>query len=630
MRRERLCLVLSLALAATTIGPARAASAEVPRVLVSVGDASVWEGNGGSVRSGTIALTLSAPSAMRVTVEYVLAPGSAAEAADFKSVASPRSVSFGVGTVRKYLPVTVFTDVVPEGDETFQIVLSNATGPARIGDGTGVVTIIDDDTAATPGVEVSDASVWEGDGSKPRALQFWVSLPAPSQTTVSVALDTPSASALNGTDFRPVARVLTFLPGQVKKPINIAILPDASTEGDETFSVRLTADMSSVSTFGGAVIADATGVGTILDDDRPPLQYASAVAAGAGHSCAVVNGGEVVCWGNNWFGQLGDGTTLWTNTPVRVHGLSTAVAVAAGIGHTCALLVGGAVQCWGDGRFGALGNGSWESSSVPVDVLGIADAVLIAAGNDHTCVVLGDGSARCWGGPGFDGELGNGPANGSNVPVVVPSVSGATRLAAGGSETCVVVGDAAVRCWGSGGYGQLGNGSSVSAPPVEVLEINSAVDVAVGGEHACAVLVDGTSRCWGWGEFGQLGNGLNETTSVPVQVSGIANAVSIAAGEAHTCARLVDQSVQCWGKNISGQLGDGTNAGSNVPVSVSGLSGVVDVVGGGLWWGPGQSCAVLEDGSVWCWGDNYSGQLGDGTNSASRVPVVVLGSTSSM
>jgi alpha-tubulin suppressor-like RCC1 family protein len=249
------------------------------------------------------------------------------------------------------------------------------------------------------------------------------------------------------------------------------------------------------------------------------------------------------------------------------------------------------------------------ASNVPVDVLAIDSAVYVSAGA-HTCAVLSDGTARCWG-LNTNGQLGDGTKTFSDVPVLVDGLSNIVSITAAHSRhTCALLDDRTVWCWGANDFGQLGDGAGDgldNPTAVQVSGLSNVTQIDTGAHHTCAVREDGTVWCWGSNFEGALGDGTAvQVRETPVQVVGITTAVSVAAAYSPSCAVLEDGTAWCWGKNGDGQLGHGgTEAFSTVPVQVSGLATVTAVTAG-----EGHACALLEDTSAWCWGDNSDSQLG--------------------
>jgi hypothetical protein len=323
------------------------------------------------------------------------------------------------------------------------------------------------------------------------------------------------------------------------------------------------------------------------------------------------------------------------------------VALVAGVGAVvaCSSATDGGGGTKGDGVSTSDGGTTSRDGSTAGSVLdgGVSEsglgaltgATAVSFGGLYACAVLANETAACWG-ENSVGQLGNGTTTSSLVPVTVSglanvstisaAVTSATNDSTGGIvHTCAVLSDGTVHCWGGNEYGQLGSGSTAtSLVPVAVTGITGAVTVSAGTFHSCAVLIDGTVKCWGRNSEGELGNGSTIDSPTPVTVTGLAGATSVSAGnsgsDAYSCAVLNDGTVRCWG--YAGKLGSVASANSPAPVTVSGITGATSVSARNA-----HACAVAEGGTVLCWGYNADGELGNGSTTDSLTPVVANGIT---
>jgi alpha-tubulin suppressor-like RCC1 family protein len=395
-----------------------------------------------------------------------------------------------------------------------------------------------------------------------------------------------------------------------------------------TAGLALATALLAVSTIGGGIVrTDPVGAAVSI-----PAQ--ARLAAGNGHSCAVLSGGTAKCWGLNSDGELGDGSTTNSSKPVTVTGLSGVQAITAGDYHACALLNGGTVDCWGYNDHGELGAGrkgpttcsrraggaGQPCSTTPVRVAGLAGVSALAAGAYQTCALMLTRTVKCWG-YNAEGQLGDGSVHTSSQPVSVVGLSGVRSIASGGVTACALLAAGTVKCWGNG----------YKATPVTVAGLVGVTAIAAGYYYQCALLTSGTVKCWGSNDFGQLGNGTFNSSSHPVTVAGLTGMSAITAGEDHACALSRAGSVKCWGYDQWGQLGSRPNVTPTTdcgdgspchptPVTVTGLAGVAAITAGFK-----HTCALMKNGSARCWGYNGDGELGDRGLRSSYVPVPVSG-----
>lgn len=393
----------------------------------------------------------------------------------------------------------------------------------------------------------------------------------------------------------------------------------------------------------------------------------SSVVAGAQHTCATMADSRVTCWGFNGYGQLGlghednvgDDETDFRRTDIYVNlgAGRTATQLSLGYWHTCALLDNSTVKCWGNNDWGQLGQGNFthlgdDASEVgdglPAVSLGTGrTAKAISVGADHSCAILDNDSLKCWG-YNLDGQLGLGDTTfhgdnsnemGDNLAVVNLGVGRTAKaVATGPLNTCAILDNNALKCWGDNSQGQLGQGNTTAVGTSAAGEIAAltainlgtgryAVSVTVGLYHACAILDNGALKCWGNGQQGQLGLGSTAVLGdgggemgdalTAVNLGTGRTAISVHAQNFSTCALLDNGTVKCWGYNVYGNLGQGSVAylgdnGSEMGDNLSPVSLGTSRTATSLTTGQHHACVLLDNFFVKCWGQNQVAQLGLG------------------
>ncbi|MGZ3722217.1 MAG: RCC1 domain-containing protein, partial [Bdellovibrionales bacterium] len=344
--------------------------------------------------------------------------------------------------------------------------------------------------------------------------------------------------------------------------------------------------------------------------------------------------GNAYCWGSNNLGQIGINSGASTVVlPTQIAGvvgvgnLSGLVSISAGAYYACALSNLGHVYCWGDNSFGQLGNGTFINSSAPVEVAGVggigklANIKAIAAGDNHVCALTNGGNVYCWG-ENVNGQLGIGVFSASvTTPTAVIGSVGIGAISAGYQTSCALHAGGALECWGYNAEGEVGNGVAGASTNSSSVILAGVASVSNGGTHSCAVL-SGAVYCWGFNDHGQLGDNSTTQSATPVQVKGVGGvgflssiASVTAGGDGNSCAVSLSGSIYCWGDNSTGSLGvnNASPAQSLVPVQVVMPSSVpfanaVDITMSET----GYACATNTAGNVFCWGRTDFAPIQDG------------------
>ncbi len=372
------------------------------------------------------------------------------------------------------------------------------------------------------------------------------------------------------------------------------------------------------------------------------------ISLGNTHSCGIDSVGQGYCWGQGASGRLGNGGTSNSSIPVVVSQGAipagvTLSSISAGGSHTCAIGSNSKGYCWGYNYYGQLGNGSTTQATTPVAVSqGAMPAGVtlqsISTGFNHTCAIGSNGKGYCWG-YNYYGQLGNGSTTQSTTPVAVsqgaiPAGVTLKSISAGDNHTCAIGSNDKGYCWGYNYYGQLGNGSTTQATtPVSVSQgaIPSGgtfLNISTGSSHTCATVESLSGMvlrknvyCWGLNSNGQLGDGTTTQRTTPILVGSFSY---VSTGYYHTCGIGSDGKGYCWGNNSNGQLGNGSTTQSTVPVQVSSgaiPSGIALRIFSA---GNSHTCGIGSDGHGYCWGYNGNGRLGNMETTDRPAPSYIL------
>jgi alpha-tubulin suppressor-like RCC1 family protein len=409
------------------------------------------------------------------------------------------------------------------------------------------------------------------------------------------------------------------------EPINVATDAEGIVRSNYRLGTTPGANVirASISSRGLSVDFDATALGFTTEMDVSGL-----------HSCALDESGAAYCWGQNNYGQLGDGTTERRSSPTRVSGTLRFRRISTGGYVTCALTTDNVPYCWGFGTYGALGNGATTHRPQPTPVSGGHRFTEIEAGEGTTCGLTSTGAAYCWGsnqsrqlgiGTGVPAEICTDPWNPgisfgcSLEPMQVTGGLAFKSITVGFAHVCALTSASSeLYCWGLGWpYGSQGTVNGGFDPaPVRVAPTFTFEKITATTAVTCGIAEPTSAYCWGSGSDGELGNGTEDAyQATPGLVSGIA-VVDLHAGGT-TCAVVTDGRAFCWGFNDYGSVGDGTTTDRLTPATVvSGLT--FTTVRASIY----HSCGRVTNGQIHCWGANLEGELGVGDGTPRLTPTL--------
>jgi len=579
-------------------------------VLYKTTAAGAWERvAGATVNAGTVTAQVTGFS---WTVVGNVAPAITQQPQD-ASVVAPNAATFAVAAFGAP-PLTLQWQRSDDGGQTF----ADIPGATAASYTTGATAIADDNNDRYRVVVGSP----EGSTTSNAAI-LTVTATAPATLTVTVVGNGGVTSAPAGIDCGADCAETYAIN-------TLVTLTAAPAAGSSFTGWSGDADCSD----GSVTMSAARSCTATFASTPPPTPGVARIAAGFNFSFAIRANGDPLSWGSDDAGTLGAGNGDQSrNVPGPVLA-NNVVAVAAGGAHGVAVTGAGEVRGWGYNGFGQLGDGSNLTQESPVsarwDDAGamrvFSDAREVCGGSLHSLVRRSNGEVRAMG-YNANGQLGDGTTTERSSGVAVTGISNAIAIACRGNHSLTLLADGTVRAWGMNDAGQLGDGTTVSRnTPVPVAGLTNVIAIAAGSDHSLALRSDGSVWAWGSNVNGKLGDGTETDRVTPTATLLTSQITGIAAGDENSMALRNDGIVMSWGINETGQLGSGslTPGFRPQPASVVGLTDVVAITFGGG--GFGHALAVRSDGTVWAWGNNDRGQLGNGsTVPLSSTPVQVTG-----
>ncbi|WP_413581716.1 hypothetical protein [Bdellovibrio sp. HCB288] len=479
-------------------------------------------------------------------------------------------------------------------------------------------SVIVDQTIYTVGMPAPTLPLSEGNSTASHSISLQVSPASTSDITIEFVVNKAITTAINPTHFSLANSSMTLPAGASSASTNFQFFGDTFASSNLVFQLDMT-PYSNTANVVASVFNSYSQI--VLDDDGTSDKFVK-VSSGEAHTCGITQSGILKCWGANYSGQLGIGSTVNQSSPTIVDNGISYLMVAASIDHTCAITNSGILKCWGDNTNGQLGNGTTITTNTPAVIDSGVTFSSVSTGYSHTCAITTAGALKCWGLNDY-GQLGNSGNTNLSLPAIIDIGNNYTAVATGGSHTCAIQSSGQLKCWGKNDSGQLGNGGTTSTSTPYLIDGSvSYAMVSAFSDYTCGITTTtGLLKCWGYNGSGQLGNNTTTNLLIPTVLDSGFAYTTVNTGYDQTCGVTATGYLKCWGSNQNGQLGDGTTIDRKTP-GVTDNMGYATVSVGGY-----HTCGILSAGYLKCWGDNQYGQLGMGYSSIITTPKAVDSAT---
>lgn len=508
--------------------------------------------------------------------------------------------------------ITLDLSGIPDGPVSFQ------TKQVDLAKNQNTVSLsgIDKDEGAAAEVSVTSTFAKVVEGNQNLAFSIKTNLVKPYDSIINYTL---GGDAVAGTDYDFTARTITIPAGQSTASVNIAIKENINVGTVKRLSISLVGvDKTNV-----RIGPQSSKIIEINDNDSATEKtIVDFVTGGGSYTCVIHSPGTLKCWGENTYGQLGDGTTTARTSPTAVSASELFKKVFTGGGpSTCGQTTSDKIMCWGWGAGGQLGNGSTAQQLSPVFVEGGAVYPIVDTGGGHNCAINASSKLRCWG-MNSEGQIGDNSTTSRSSPVNVDNAVNYQAVGLGFDHSCAITTGGVLKCWGKNNYGQLGDNSTTNSSVPKVIDAGvSYKHVAGGSRNTCGITTTGILKCWGDNSYGQLGIGSFAASLVPVVVdSGVSYAyVDTAFRFGYSaCAITTAGILKCWGNNSSRMVGDGGTVNRTTPVVIDDVNTYSKVT-----ITDGHACALTITNSLLCWGNNQFGQSFSEARSQALSPIAV-------